>query len=103
MAFARVSVCAGQALADVSMFMEMAVVLACFHISSYVDEDGKTRLPNAVGRLPGTISTPAPVKCSIKPRNAKAEALLRVLDIQFHGSVLCRLGAVSESVYACLE
>ncbi|KIY46389.1 hypothetical protein FISHEDRAFT_75642 [Fistulina hepatica ATCC 64428] len=46
---------AGQALADVSMFMEMTVVLASFHISFYLDEDGKTHLPNAVGRLPGTI------------------------------------------------
>ncbi|KIY48888.1 cytochrome P450 [Fistulina hepatica ATCC 64428] len=74
-------VCAGQALADVSMFMEMAVVLACFNISPYVDEDGERHLPNAIGRLPGTISAPAPFKCSIKPRNAKAEALLQVLDM----------------------
>ncbi|KIY47782.1 cytochrome P450 [Fistulina hepatica ATCC 64428] len=69
-------VCAGQALAEASMFLEMVTVLSLFNISRYVDAEGVIDEPSTE-MLPGLISFPCPFNCSIKPRNAAAEALLR--------------------------
>lgn len=68
-------ICPGLALADMSIFSNVAANLAAFDIRTVVDSNGKP-----VEIVPeftdGTISHPAPFKCSIKPRSAHAEHLI---------------------------
>ena len=58
-----------------SIFSNVAANLAAFDIRTVVDSNGKP-----VEIVPeftdGTISHPAPFKCSIKPRSAHAEHLI---------------------------
>ncbi|OCH95985.1 cytochrome P450 [Obba rivulosa] len=67
-------ICPGLHLADASIFLSCAMSLAAFKISKVV-EDGKVIEP-AIEYTSGTISHPAPFRCSIKPRSEKAEALI---------------------------
>ncbi|KAJ3547603.1 hypothetical protein NM688_g5386 [Phlebia brevispora] len=67
-------ICPGVHLADSSIWISCALSLAVFHISKTV-EDGKVVEP-VVEYTGGLVSHPAPFKCTIKPRSAKAEALI---------------------------
>ncbi|KIP07729.1 hypothetical protein PHLGIDRAFT_89231 [Phlebiopsis gigantea 11061_1 CR5-6] len=67
-------ICPGINLADASIFLMCATTLALFDIRPVV-EDGKEIIPE-VAYTTGTISYPKPFRCSIKPRSAKAEALI---------------------------
>ncbi|KAG1737311.1 cytochrome P450 [Suillus lakei] len=68
-------ICPGIHLAEASVWLSAAMSLAVFDISKAV-ENGVEITPE-VDPLSGTISHPKPFKCSIKPRSAKAVALIQ--------------------------
>ncbi|KAG2040012.1 cytochrome P450 [Suillus americanus] len=67
-------ICPGLHLAEASVWMSTAMSLAVFDISKVV-ENGIEITPE-VDPSSGTISHPKPFKCSIRPRSAKAVALI---------------------------
>ncbi|KAJ3485032.1 hypothetical protein NLI96_g5229 [Meripilus lineatus] len=67
-------ICPGMNLADTSVFISCAMSLAVFDIRKPV-ENGRVIEP-VYGALSGTVSHPLPFQCDIKPRGAKAEALV---------------------------
>ncbi|KAG1858341.1 cytochrome P450 [Suillus tomentosus] len=67
--------CSGAHLADASVWLSAAMSLAVFDISKVV-ENGVEITPE-IDPSSGTISHPKPFKCSIKPRSAKAVALIQ--------------------------
>ncbi|EGN99063.1 hypothetical protein SERLA73DRAFT_73633 [Serpula lacrymans var. lacrymans S7.3] len=67
-------ICPGMHLADASIFITCATTLAVLNITKWV-ENGVEITPTLDG-LAGTVSHPAPFKCSIKPRSSEAEALI---------------------------
>ncbi|EKM56472.1 uncharacterized protein PHACADRAFT_207702 [Phanerochaete carnosa HHB-10118-sp] len=71
-------ICPGLHLADASVFISCVMVLATFGITKTV-ENGTVVEPE-VEYTSGTISHPKPFKCTIKPRSAKAEALVQFMD-----------------------
>ncbi|EIN09519.1 cytochrome P450 [Punctularia strigosozonata HHB-11173 SS5] len=72
-------VCPGQALGDSSVFLACAMSLAAFDISKSVDDTGRVLEP-VVEHTSGIISHPKPFPCTIKPRSAKIEVLIRAVD-----------------------
>ncbi|KAG2106491.1 cytochrome P450 [Suillus cothurnatus] len=68
-------VCPGLQLADASVWMSAAMSLAVFDISKVVEKG--VEITPEVGHTSGTVSHPKPFKCSIKPRSAKAIALIQ--------------------------
>lgn len=71
-------VCPGRELADSSVYLSIAQSLAVFSITKPI-ENGKEVEPT-VAFQPGIISHPVAFKATIKPRNAKAEALIRSIE-----------------------
>ncbi|OJA19251.1 hypothetical protein AZE42_05985 [Rhizopogon vesiculosus] len=69
-------ICPGLHLADASIWISTAMSVAVFDISKVV-ENGVEITPE-VDPSSGTISHPKPFKCSIKPRSAKALALIQL-------------------------
>ncbi|OJA13417.1 hypothetical protein AZE42_05787 [Rhizopogon vesiculosus] len=67
--------CPGLHLVDASVWISVVMSLAVFDISKVV-ENGVEITPKLDPTL-GTISHPKPFKCSIKPRSAKAIALIQ--------------------------
>ncbi|KAG2148110.1 cytochrome P450 [Suillus clintonianus] len=67
-------ICPGLHLAETSVWMSMAMSLAVFDISKVVENS--VEITPELDPLSGTISHPKPFKCSIKPRSAKAVALI---------------------------
>ncbi|KZT72684.1 cytochrome P450 [Daedalea quercina L-15889] len=67
-------VCPGSQLAETSLFLICALSLAVFRITKPVING--TVVEPALEYTPGTISHPRPFECSIKPRSAKAAALV---------------------------
>ncbi|KAI0364043.1 cytochrome P450 [Pilatotrama ljubarskyi] len=72
-------VCPGQALADPSIWLAIANVLAAFDIKKPLDASGNEFTPPAEF-LPGFTNQPAPFVCRIVPRSEKAVAMLAGLD-----------------------
>ncbi|KAI0370176.1 cytochrome P450 [Pilatotrama ljubarskyi] len=70
-------ICPGLQLADASVFLSVAMSLAVFSVQKVV-ENGQVVEPST-DYTSGTVSHPPPYKCEIKPRSAKAEALLHSL------------------------
>nr|BAL05079.1 cytochrome P450 [Phanerodontia chrysosporium] len=68
-------VCPGQHLADASVWLACATMLAAFNIEKLVASDG-TVIDVEPEYTSGTVSHPKPFKCSIKPRSARANALI---------------------------
>ncbi|THU82960.1 cytochrome P450 [Dendrothele bispora CBS 962.96] len=68
-------ICPGRVLADASLFITCAMVLAAYDISPYM-ENGVPERPPTVEQLPGTVSHPSKFRCSIKPRSEKALSLI---------------------------
>ncbi|KAK0209261.1 cytochrome P450 [Desarmillaria ectypa] len=64
----------GKVLADASLFISCAMVLAVFNISKY-SENSVVFEPNTE-HTAGTISHPSPFKCTIKARSRKALELI---------------------------
>ncbi|KAK0185225.1 cytochrome P450 [Armillaria mellea] len=67
-------ICPGKVLADASVFMSCAMVLAVFDISKY-SENGVVFEPDTE-HTAGTISHPTPFKCTIQARSRKALELI---------------------------
>ncbi|KAF9483933.1 cytochrome P450 [Pholiota conissans] len=67
-------ICPGLHLADASLFITCAMTLAVFDVSKHT-ENGVIIEPNHENTT-GTISHPAPFKCSIKPRSERAVSLI---------------------------
>ncbi|KAG2066224.1 cytochrome P450 [Suillus decipiens] len=67
-------ICPGLRLADASVWISTVMSLAVFDISKVV-ENGVEITPE-IDPSSGSISHPKPFKCSIKPRSAKAVALI---------------------------
>jgi len=65
-------ICPGRVLADASIFISCAMVLAVFNVSKY-SEDGFIDTDQSTG----TISHPSVFKCSISPRSDRAVALIQ--------------------------
>ncbi|KAG1781056.1 cytochrome P450 [Suillus placidus] len=68
-------ICPGLHLADASVWISTAMSLAVFDISKVVEKG--VEITPEVDPTSGTISHPKPFKCSIKPRSAKAVALIQ--------------------------
>jgi cytochrome P450 len=68
-------ICPGRVLADASIFISCAMVLAVFNLSKY-SEDGVVVEPNT-DQSTGTISHPSAFKCIISPRSDRAAALIQ--------------------------
>ena len=72
-------ICPGRLLADSSVFLTIAQSLAAFNIGKALDDNGKPIEPK-VEFTPGIISHPAPFQCTIKPRSAQHEQLIRDVE-----------------------
>ncbi|KDQ08477.1 hypothetical protein BOTBODRAFT_37914 [Botryobasidium botryosum FD-172 SS1] len=68
--------CAGMHFADASLYIVIVCILATFDISKSRDENGNEIEPNK-GYAPGLVGHLEPFQCSIKPRSARAAALIR--------------------------
>ncbi|KAI1775377.1 putative cytochrome P450 oxidoreductase OrdA-like protein [Hypoxylon cercidicola] len=74
-------ICPGQVLADKTLYLNIAQVLAVFNISKHV-ENGREIEPS-LHLEPGVISQPMPYKCLIKPRSPHHEKLIRSIEDRF--------------------
>lgn len=70
--------CPGRTLADSNVYLNIAQSLAVFNISKAV-RDGKEVDVQPIFQA-GSISHPAPFECSITPRSAGQEALIRAAE-----------------------
>ncbi|EJD46783.1 putative CyP450 monooxygenase [Auricularia subglabra TFB-10046 SS5] len=68
-------ICPGRHFADAAVFLEVAMALKCFRFGTYVDSNG-VAFPPSGEIITGLVSTPAPFKCSIKPRSPDVEAMI---------------------------
>ncbi|KDQ58278.1 hypothetical protein JAAARDRAFT_193694 [Jaapia argillacea MUCL 33604] len=69
-------ICPGMHLADQEVYLACANILTLFNITKAKDENGKEIVPS--GEFTGgVVNYPKPFKCDIKPRSAKAEAMVR--------------------------
>lgn len=68
--------CPGVHIADASVFLYIATVLAAFDISKAVDDSGHV-IEVKAEFTSGLVSHPAPFRCSIKPRSSEAISLIR--------------------------
>ncbi|KAJ6495261.1 cytochrome P450 [Mycena sanguinolenta] len=68
-------ICPGRKMANSTMFITIASILATFDISAAVDDSGRTI--EASGEYGcGMLRYPKPFKCNIKPRSKEAAALI---------------------------
>ncbi|PBK93436.1 cytochrome P450 [Armillaria gallica] len=67
-------ICPGRVLADASIFISCAMVLAVFNVSKYC-EDGIIFEPD-IETTSGAVSHPTSFKCTVTPRNEKAFGLI---------------------------
>ncbi|KAA1476676.1 CyP450 monooxygenase [Dentipellis sp. KUC8613] len=70
--------CSGRHLADATVWMALASILAVFRLVRAKDEDGNV-VPVKVEYTNGLISHPLPFKCGFEPRDREAELLLNQL------------------------
>lgn len=68
-------ICPGRYLAEASLFSTVSMSLSVFNIEKALDDQG-TPITPVHENTSGTISYPEPFKCIIKPRSAKAIALV---------------------------
>ncbi|TCD64641.1 hypothetical protein EIP91_003843 [Steccherinum ochraceum] len=73
-------VCPGQHLADVTTWLACAMSLAVFDIQLAKDSPPEISFVEGGAFTGEGITHPSPFKCSIAPRSAKAEALIRSID-----------------------
>ncbi|EDU46689.1 O-methylsterigmatocystin oxidoreductase [Pyrenophora tritici-repentis Pt-1C-BFP] len=69
-------ICPGRYVADNALFVTIAQTLAVFNIKKFVDGNGHVVEPELRFEA-GTVSHPVPYRCSIKPRSAAHEELIR--------------------------
>jgi len=68
--------CPGIHFADAAVYIGCAMSLAVFNVSKAVDEITGEVITPVYRPLSGTVSHPTPYKCTIRPRNEKAAALI---------------------------
>ncbi|KAI0071338.1 cytochrome P450 [Panus rudis PR-1116 ss-1] len=68
-------ICPGQALANETLWIVIASVLAAFEITPAVDEKGEKIIPTEEFS-PGLLSYPKPFKCQIRPRSNEWRAIV---------------------------
>lgn len=73
-------ICPGRHLADASLWIAVASILATITISKALDENGKEITPE-VGFTDGITSHPHPYQCRIRARNERAKALVAQTSI----------------------
>ncbi|GKU09673.1 unnamed protein product [Fusarium langsethiae] len=73
-------ICPGRLLADESLFIVIARVVAAFDIEKDVDERGNTIEPKVEFTTEGALSRPVDYPYRIKPRNAKCVGLIRAVE-----------------------
>lgn len=71
--------CAGRELADKSVFLTIAMVLAVFDIRKPTRSDGSP-IEQSLTFTTGVIVKPNEFGCDVEPRNAKAEHLVRSVE-----------------------
>ncbi|KAH9889802.1 cytochrome P450 [Cubamyces lactineus] len=69
-------ICPGRHLAIPSLFINIASILHVFEISLPLDDNGKP-IPVEYKETHGLLSRPEELRCIIKPRSPRAEALIR--------------------------
>jgi len=69
-------ICPGSHIAISTLWLAAATILSTFQISKALDENGMP-IEAEVKYRAGTICEPEPFKCSITPRSATAEAVVR--------------------------
>ncbi|RDB18406.1 hypothetical protein Hypma_000372 [Hypsizygus marmoreus] len=69
-------ICPGRYMAFSAVWIAVASIVAAFDITKAVDENGEVIEPSHE-YLSALVSMPLPFRCSIKPRTAKAEALIQ--------------------------
>jgi len=68
-------ICPGKQMAENSVFIAIASILACFTIEHRMDKDGRP-IPIKVDMTQGFPSHPKPFDCSVKPRNQSIRSLI---------------------------
>jgi len=75
-------ICAGRHLADASVWIAVASLLAVFDITTATDEHGRAiDVSYAMNPRPGLFLHPQQFACSIRPRSQEVEALVRQTEI----------------------
>ncbi|KAK7035796.1 cytochrome P450 [Favolaschia claudopus] len=69
-------ICPGRHMARDNVWIAVARILACFDITKPIDENGQIIEPK-YDYFAGLVVQPLPYKCDIKPRSAKAAALIK--------------------------
>ncbi|KAF8208101.1 cytochrome P450 [Mycena galopus ATCC 62051] len=69
-------ICPGRFLAENSLWLHVATILACFNITPIVGDDGKPIIPPRE-YTSGMASRPLPFQCHISPRNDAVAELIR--------------------------
>ncbi|KAI0076591.1 cytochrome P450 [Panus rudis PR-1116 ss-1] len=73
-------ICPGQALANETLWIVIASILAAFEISPAVNEKGEKIIP-AEDFAPGLLSYPKPFKCQIRPRSDEWRAMINAIAL----------------------
>ncbi|CAE6431728.1 unnamed protein product [Rhizoctonia solani] len=74
-------ICPGQYIAEASMFIAVASMLAAFNIKKALDENGNEITPTTKAKESSLVYHPAPFKCDIKPRSAHCSSLISALPV----------------------
>ncbi|KAH9847889.1 CyP450 monooxygenase [Lenzites betulinus] len=74
-------ICAGRYFAFGTMFISIASILHVFDISPPLDKDGVPLPRKKFEQTHGVLSYPEDCRCTIKPRSAAAEALIREAQV----------------------
>ncbi|KIK64992.1 hypothetical protein GYMLUDRAFT_220252 [Collybiopsis luxurians FD-317 M1] len=69
-------VCAGKVVAQSSVWLAVASLLACFDLEKVKDSDG-VEIDPSTDYIDGLLPFPRPYECSIKPRSMAVEKLIR--------------------------
>jgi len=72
-------ICPGRKMANSTMFINIASILATFEITTAIDSKGRPIEPSAEYGS-GMLRYPKPFECNIKPRGAQAAALISESD-----------------------
>jgi len=72
-------ICPGRFLADDSLWIAVATILATLTISNTLDEHGNKIIPSTMMNE-GVTSRPMDLKCRISPRSRQAEMLVLASD-----------------------
>lgn len=74
-------ICAGRRLAESTVFLAVAKVLATFDISKGRDSQGRDIEPE-IGIGPGAVAGPLPFSVTVRPRDEKAVQLVRSVETE---------------------